>query len=192
MSKGFYFDANRCIGCRVCQVACKDRLGLEMAGPLTRRVKTFETGKYPNVSLFHTSIACNHCEKPACVANCPTGAMFKDADGIVLHDDKRCIVCKNCVWACPYGAPQYVKELKLIIKCDSCKALRDAGKNPVCVDACMVRALKFGDVEDLKSEYGSDLVSKLPSTPSADITTPNLLIKPKAASLEGKFQELVL
>ena len=192
MSLGFYVDVQRCIGCRTCQVACKDRHNLQAAGPRTRRVGSFECGTYPEVGMFHLTVSCNHCENPACVANCPTGAMYKSADGIVLHDDDVCIGCKTCMSSCPYGAPQYSEEKDLIIKCDSCKALREAGMNPVCVDACMTRALDFGDTDELKSKYGSDLVSELPCLGGADITAPNLLIKPSDAAMGEDYREIVL
>lgn len=192
MALGFYFNSSRCTGCRVCQIACKDRLGLESAGPLPRRVATYEVGSYPEVSVFSTSIGCNHCEMPACVANCPTGAMYKDESGIVLHDDDVCIGCKTCMSSCPYDAPQFAEEKELIIKCDSCKALRDAGMNPVCVDACMSRALDFGDMDELRSKYGSDLVSEIPCIGGADVTAPNLLIKASTAAARDDYQEILL
>ena len=72
MSLGFYVDVQRCIGCRTCQVACKDRHNLQSAGPRTRRVGSFECGTYPEVGLFHLTLSCNHCDDPACVAGCPT------------------------------------------------------------------------------------------------------------------------
>ena len=187
MSLGFYFDMSRCVACKSCQVACKDRFGLELAGPITRRVETYEGGTYPNAALYNVSIGCNHCEAPACVENCPTGAMFKSEDGIVLHDDAVCIGCQTCMGVCPYGAPQWADELELIVKCDTCKPLREAGMNPVCVDSCLMRALDFGDMEDLKAKYGSDLVSEVPCLPEAGATTPNLLIKPRKAGLDSTF-----
>lgn len=192
MAFGFYFDQTRCSGCRVCQVACKDRLNLEAAGALPRRVTSFEVGTYPNVGLFHLSVGCNHCSSPACAANCPTGAMFIDESGVVLHDDSVCIGCKTCMTACPYGAPQYSSDLDLIVKCDSCKALRDAGMNPVCVDACMMRALDFGDIDDLKARYGDELVNELPALGSAESTSPNILIKVHASAVQEDFRELML
>lgn len=191
MSLGFYFDQTRCTGCRVCQIACKDRLGLEAAGPLPRRVTTFETGTYPEVGLYHLSVGCNHCAAPACVANCPTGAMFQDENGIVLHDDDVCIGCQTCMSACPYDAPQYAEDLNLIIKCDSCKALRDAGMNPVCVDACMMRALDFGDLDELRAKYGDDMVSELPALGSAD-TNPSLLVRAHEAASGEDFRQIIL
>ena len=75
MSLGFYVDLQRCIGCRTCQVACKDRRDLQSAGPRPRRVDSFECGTYPDVSLFHLALSCNHCDEPACVAGCPTAAL---------------------------------------------------------------------------------------------------------------------
>ena len=65
MSLGFYVDVQRCIGCRTCQVACKDRHNLQAAGPRTRRVGSFECGTYPEVGMFHLTVSCDHCDDPA-------------------------------------------------------------------------------------------------------------------------------
>ncbi len=179
MSLGFYFNAERCSACHTCQVACKDRFDLQEIGPRIRRVDMYEAGSYPNARMFTLSIFCNHCEHPACVDSCPTTAMFKDAEsGVVLHDDDLCVGCRACVMACPYGAPQYIEGDRLVEKCDTCKALRDAGGNPVCVDACPMRALDFGDMDELKERYGDGLVQQFGPMPSPDITHPNILVKP--------------
>ena len=191
MSLGFYVNMQRCIGCRTCQVACKDRHKLQAAGPRTRRVETFECGAYPDVQMFHTTVTCNHCENPACVAGCPTGAMFKSDDGTVQHIDDRCVVCRNCMLACPYGAPQLDEGENMIVKCDSCKALREDGRNPVCVDACPMRAIEFGDIDELRAKHG-DAVSVLPVLPSADITHPNLLLDPTSGALRDDFNGVAL
>ena len=191
MSLGFYVDLTRCIGCRTCQVACKDRRNLQSAGPRTRRVDTFECGTYPETGLFHTVMSCNHCESPACVAGCPTRAMFKGDDGTVQHDDDRCVVCRNCMMVCPYGAPQFEADGNMIVKCDSCKALREDGRNPVCVDACPMRAIEFGEMDDLRAVHG-DAASELPVLPGADLTGPNLLVRPSAAALRDDFNPVTL
>ncbi len=193
MSLGFYFNQDYCLGCRVCQIACKDRFDLHKAGPRTRRVTTYECGAFPNTGLYHVSVSCNHCDSSACVANCPTGAMYVSDDGTVQHDDDVCIGCKTCVSACPYGAPQVAEECDgLIIKCDTCKPLREAGQNPVCVDACPMRALDFGEMDELRSKYGDGLTSELPCLPSAGITNPNLLIKAKESASQEDFREVAL
>ena len=85
MAFGFYFDMTRCIGCRACQVACKDKNRLEV-GTLYRNVKSYTVGTFPNVKSYSYSGSCNHCENPICLANCPTGAISKAEDGTVVQD----------------------------------------------------------------------------------------------------------
>lgn len=191
MSLEFYVNMQRCIGCKTCQVACKDRHNLQAAGPRPRRVEAFECGTYPDVAMFQLSLSCNHCENPACVAGCPTGAMFKSDDGTVLHIDDRCVVCRNCMTVCPYGAPQLDEGENMVVKCDSCKALRESGRNPVCVDACPMRALEFGDMDELRAAHG-DAASELPLLPSPDLTHPNLLVGASPAALRTDFREVRL
>ena len=188
---GFYFNSDACIGCHTCVIACKDRNELE-AGENFRNVYTYEAGKYPNAEMYHLSIACNHCADPACVRNCPTGATFIAEDGTVQHDDTMCIFCKTCVTSCPYGAPTPIEALQVVHKCDSCKPLRDAGMNPVCVDACPLRALEFGDLDELKEKHeGEELVDKLAPMPSAG-TIPSILIKAKACAFDENYKTAIL
>ena len=146
----------------------------------------------PDVSLFHLALSCNHCDEPACVAGCPTAALHKADDGTVQYDADRCVVCRNCMTVCPYGAPQHDEDANLIAKCDACKALRDAGRNPVCVDACPMRAIEFGELDELRAAHGGDLTSELPVLPSADVTHPNLLLRPSAGALREDFREVTL
>ena len=188
MALGFYFDMTRCIGCRACQVACKDKNNLEV-GILFRKAKTYEGGSFPDVKLFNFSSTCNHCENPACVAICPTGAMYKAEDGTVIHDDDMCIGCKSCMTACPYEVPQFDEAASIVKKCDACAYLRAKGQKPACVDACPNRALDFGDLDELKAKYGSDLVSKVAVMPESP-TNPSVLIKSKDYAVEGEFTEL--
>lgn len=177
--KGFYFDQTQCSGCRTCQVACKIEHNLPSLKTF-RRVQSFVIGKWPEASVYNISTTCNHCEDPACVKVCPVGAMYiDDNDGTVQHDDDKCIGCQYCAMACPYGQPQYIKELGIVQKCDGCKNLRDQGEDPICVASCCMRAIDFGDFDELKSRYGKDSVSELPVIGSADETRPCLLIKPK-------------
>jgi anaerobic dimethyl sulfoxide reductase subunit B (iron-sulfur subunit) len=143
-------------------------------------VKTFETGSFPSPGIYHLSTTCNHCKNPKCVEGCPTGAMHKlEANGIVDYDPNICIGCKYCIWNCPYEVPQYIEEKGIINKCDACKDLVAKGKNPVCVDSCIMRCIDFGELDDLKRKYGEDVVSELPILPSASITNPSVLIKPR-------------
>lgn len=186
---GFYFDMNSCSGCRTCQIACKDRNDLPI-GVLYRSVHSFEVGKFPDAKMFHYSKSCNHCASPECVANCPTGAMQKADDGTVIHDDAKCIGCGTCVESCPYEVPVLRSDTGIAGKCDACHALREAGKNPACVDACLMRCLDFGDVEELAAKYGTEYVHDLPFLPDSSVTSPATLIVPKECAKESSFTEV--
>ena len=154
MSLGFYVDLSSCIGCRTCQVACKDRRDIQVAGPRLRRVDSFECGTYPDVAMFHLNTSCNHCESPACVANCPTGAMYKDPEtGIVNNDKEKCIGCMTCEKSCPYGHPVQLDD-GLSHKCVLCSDENPEGvPDPTCAKACPVRALEFGPIASLREAH---------------------------------------
>lgn len=172
--KGFYYDQPRCIGCKVCQDACKDIKNPKL-GPHYRRVYEMESGHYPEPRKVYFSISCNHCDNPKCVQNCPTGALRKRLeDGIVTQDYDKCIGCRICTWSCPYGAPQYDAKEGKTGKCDGCSDLLEKGENPACVDACVMRCLHFGDIEELRQIYGKN--SDVISLPNSGTTKPNIAI----------------
>lgn len=185
---GFYIDQANCIGCFTCQIACKDKNDLEV-GQLWRKVREFqggdtieENGVYrSNVFAYWLSMSCNHCEDPKCVTNCPAGAMYKrEEDGIVLVDQNKCLGCGYCTWSCPYEAPQL--SGKTVTKCNFCVDLLEQGKNPACVDACILRAIEYGPLEELQAKYGK--VREVKGLPSADITNPSIVITPHKAAIE--------
>jgi anaerobic dimethyl sulfoxide reductase subunit B (iron-sulfur subunit) len=115
--------------------------------------------------------------------------MHIDADLTVQHDKAKCIGCRYCTWACPYGVPQFIEEIGKVSKCDSCKELRDKGENPACVDACFMRALEWGDLEELKAKHGNDTIRDLPILPSSSVTNPSVIIKPRVVALQKDFQK---
>ncbi|MCB2199384.1 4Fe-4S dicluster domain-containing protein [bacterium] len=125
---------------------------------------------YVSDELKHrpTLMLCNHCDNPACVRVCPTGATWKREDGIVMMDWHRCIGCRYCVVACPYGSRSFnyrdprpfIDEINeefptrmrgVVEKCTFCEELLAKGQMPKCVDACEAGALVFGDLEDPNS-----------------------------------------
>ena len=196
---GFYFDANRCTGCKACQIACKDKSDLPV-GVTWRRVAEFTGGSWVHntdesydhtVFAYYTSVACNHCDNPICVHVCPTQALWKrDEDGIVQVDASKCIGCRYCEWACPYGAPQFDEEIGVMTKCNFCVDYIDAGEPPACVAACPSRALEFGDIEELRAQHGE--LAEVAPLPEASITEPNLVIDPHhsaraVGSTQGKL-----
>jgi anaerobic dimethyl sulfoxide reductase subunit B (iron-sulfur subunit) len=198
----FYMDSSACIGCKACQVACKDKNNLPV-GITWRKVVQYGGGswmdnpsqpglKMPNgLFSYSMSIACNHCEKAACVEVCPTGAMAKGADGVVAVDQAKCIGCRYCEWACPYGAPAFDERVGKMTKCNFCSDLLAKGENPACVDACVMRAIEFGELEELRAQYGT--VSAIEPLPASEITKPSLVLTPhKRAQVSGKGTGKVL
>jgi anaerobic dimethyl sulfoxide reductase subunit B (iron-sulfur subunit) len=187
----FYFDSSACSGCKACQVACKDRHALKV-GLLWRRVYEVVGGGWTrrgeawnsSVFAYNVSLACNHCEEPICAEVCPTRAITRRADGIVLLDPDRCIGCRYCSWACPYGAPQYDKESGTMSKCTFCAEDLDAGLPPSCVAACPLRALDFGDRGELEARYGMEpgpfqtTRETIYPLPEPGLTGPALVITP--------------
>jgi anaerobic dimethyl sulfoxide reductase subunit B (iron-sulfur subunit) len=120
------------------------------------------------------------------VAACPTGACQKDPEnGTVWRDPEVCIGCGACVSACPYEHPMLLPE-GISGRCDGCKSFRDAGQNPVCVDACVMRALERGDIEELRAAH-PDAVIDLPILPDSSQTGPNTVIQPYDATLNEDF-----
>jgi len=188
MSLGFYFDMTRCVGCRACQIACKDKNHLDV-GTVFRNAKTYSVGRFPDTKLYSYTASCNHCGNPSCMAVCPSGAIFRAEDGTVLLDQALCIADQTCITACPYGVPQ-VMPIGNAGKCDSCYAIRQAGSLPACVSSCPNRALDFGDLEDLKKKYGANLVSEIALLPSKDTTLPSLLIKAKDVAAKKDYIEV--
>ncbi len=110
---GMVIDLNRCIGCRSCAVVCKIHNSLP-PGTWWQRVETtgskehmIPAGEYPELSEVYLPVPCQHCEKAPCVKVCPVGATWQREDGIVLVDYERCIGCRYCMTACPYGVRQF-------------------------------------------------------------------------------------
>ncbi|MCE4598603.1 MAG: 4Fe-4S dicluster domain-containing protein [Desulfurococcales archaeon] len=100
---GLLIDLSRCIGCRACEAACKVE-NFVPPGKYWLYVLEWEMGEYPNVKRVFVPMNCMHCENPACIPACPVNAITKNEYGVVLVDYNKCIGCKYCVAACPYGA----------------------------------------------------------------------------------------
>ena len=146
---GFLLDQKYCIGCQTCMHACRARHGVE-PGTYPRHA----TSSQVQVTGPFISIACNHCEHPACMQACPTGALQKREDGIVTHDPEICIGCFSCKLACPYDAPQKNERMGVMVKCDMCAARIDQGDTPACVLACPVKVLTYGPLDELEKQGG--------------------------------------
>ncbi len=144
-------DLDRCIGCLSCEVACKQEKGLENFG--IRPMKVFRVGGISErEDAFFLPMNCFHCEPAPCVYACPTSAMRKREDGIVYVEELRCIGCKACIIACPYGAIAFNPTTMKVEKCDYCYKRVDAGLLPSCVSKCVTNCLYFVEIEDVPKE----------------------------------------
>ena len=174
---GLAINTGRCIGCHTCANACKMQNNVPM-NMLWNRVLTEgcdivdgAVGQYPNVTRAYLPVACQHCENPACLRVCPTGATHKDEKGRVEIAYDKCIGCRTCMAACPYNArvfnwneprrdPDFnygdkdvpVRAKGVVEKCTLCKERTDRGDEPMCVACCPTRARTFGDLDDPDSE----------------------------------------
>jgi anaerobic dimethyl sulfoxide reductase subunit B (iron-sulfur subunit) len=145
---GFYFDADRCIQCYACELACTSWNGLE-PGIRWRRVLDAWSGRFPEVANRTVSFACAHCEKPSCADACPEHAISKRTeDGIVVIDLKICVGCRTCETACPFRVPQFGSNGRMQ-KCDLCLERLEDGREPACTATCPAEALHFGTMESL-------------------------------------------
>jgi anaerobic dimethyl sulfoxide reductase subunit B (iron-sulfur subunit) len=168
---GFIIDTERCVDCRACVTACKSSNNIDL-GITWRRVSSTWKGIYPNATFTSTSMACNHCAKPACIEICPTAAISKRGeDGIVVVNKTTCIGCRACEPACPFNAPQFGKD-GVMQKCDLCLDRISAERKPVCVTTCPAGALIFGTMDELPKLAGKKTVRQLEGTTQPSIFVP--------------------
>ena len=189
---GMLYDSTLCIGCKACVAACKTANEMpveippdlnnwnehtwdsaeDLSGRTLNVIKVYRNGTAEKKDREVDGFAfvkrhCLHCVDPSCVSVCPVGAMQKDpVTGIVSHDPDVCIGCRYCVYACPFGVPQYDfnNPFGKIAKCQFCRHLQKDGKVPACCDVCPTGASLFGNVKDLEQETARRL-SATPGTP---------------------------
>ena len=97
---------------------------------------------------------CRHCLEPACASACPVGALHKTDLGAVVYDAARCMGCRYCMMACPYGIPRYTWDAAVpyVRKCILCYSRIEQGRQPACTEACPSKATIFGDRDELLAE----------------------------------------
>jgi len=182
-------DLDRCrSGCRDCIDACHAAHNVPAipdaahavkwvwTEPFARAFPAAEPAEGSRLRELPVLVLCNHCDNPPCVRVCPAGATWKRPDGIVTIDMHRCIGCRYCMAACPYGSrsfnwvdprphvaspdPAYPTRTKGVVeKCNFCEERVARGGTPACVEACAEGGLAFGDVNDRLSAAGRSLRS---------------------------------
>lgn len=148
----FVIETDRCIDCKACMVACEVENRVPLGQHRNWVKPTSLQGVFPQLTQDYVAGNCMHCEKPPCVAVCPTGASYKRDDGLVLIDQSECIGCRFCLSACPYEARYYDETRNVVDKCSACVHRLEAGQVPACVETCVGGARHFGDLNDPNSE----------------------------------------
>lgn len=166
MGKGMLIDLSKCMGCRGCQVACKQwndlpaeetSIGTEFTNPQTRSAYTWTLVEFMTkevegrtLSTF-TKTQCLHCLHPACESVCIGAAIKKTEAGPVIVNHDKCIGCRYCQIACPFGVPKYEfdKAVPKMQKCTMCADRIDAGMKPACAQTCPSNAIIFGERDEL-------------------------------------------
>ncbi|WP_366922075.1 4Fe-4S dicluster domain-containing protein [Metallumcola ferriviriculae] len=191
---GFVVDTEKCIGCGMCVKACKEENGVPMDEEVFRtwveRYVMAAGGQThidsPNGGLDFNAITidnakksffvpklCNQCDNPPCTKVCPVGATYKTGDGVVLVDGERCIGCRYCIQACPYGARFLHPQKKTADKCTWCYHRITKGLLPACVQVCPTGARIFANLQT-----PGNPVSRLLETKRVDVLKPALGTEP--------------
>jgi carbon-monoxide dehydrogenase iron sulfur subunit len=148
--KSITVNIDRCTGCRLCELACS----LKNSGECNPAAAFIQVVGFDE--LFSVPILCLQCEKPYCANVCPTGAILRDsATGAVTVSKARCIGCKLCSVACPFGNISFSSSKRVAVKCDLC------GGEPQCVTFCPTKALEFKEADTAMASKRSTLSEKL-------------------------------
>jgi len=154
MDKILYVDIEKCMGCRSCRIACavehsksKELVGALEEDPAPRSRVTVEEAEGMAVPL-----QCRQCEDAPCIKVCPTNAIIRvDENQPITLDEEKCIGCRWCVIACPFGVITIDENCKVAYKCDMCIGRQMEGKAPACVEACPTKSLKLVKSSEITS-----------------------------------------
>ncbi|MCS7108674.1 MAG: 4Fe-4S dicluster domain-containing protein [Sulfolobales archaeon] len=150
MVKILYVDPKNCISCKACEIAC------EREHDNVNHIDVYIV-EDAEVSVPYT---CRHCENAPCVTVCPTKALYRTDSGVFVNY-LRCIGCRQCIVACPFGIPKFLDMFKVVVKCDLCRHRLAKNLPPACASTCPSGAIVFTEeVEVTKAKRGVE-VSKI-------------------------------
>jgi len=153
-TRALLFDVTRCIGCGACAQACKETHGFPGTGEETELDAVTYTVVLDKGDDRYLRRMCMHCVDPGCASACPVGALHKTALGPVEYDASRCLGCRYCMIACPFGIPRYewTRAVPEVRKCDGCYERQSQGLPTACTEACPAEATVGGTRQELFEE----------------------------------------
>lgn len=167
---GMLIDTRRCVGCYACRVACQMKNNLAAKEGFVH-FEHLESGTFPDVVAEVVPMQCMHCVDAPCQHVCPTGATYTTESGVVLVDAEKCIGCKYCMAACPYGVRMVEEATGVVEKCRFCWSDElDGPNNPSCVATCIADARVFGDLDDPSSEVSVAIAERNAQPIAGDLT----------------------
>ena len=148
-------DIDKCIRCHKCEIDCKLENLVPEGVRLLRMVGIGPEELDGELRTFNVRASCSQCHLPACVSTCPTGALRKSPEGVVIQDEALCVGCRICELVCPnLGTLSYDRGAKKMLKCDFCMEKLDDGLLPACVEGCPMGALVIKKGKDPLSLTG--------------------------------------
>lgn len=164
---GVLIDLTRCSGCNSCALACKAANRMPEPEIVPTKLDSSALSFVDDCQVacgdtVHVKRQCMQCLRPGCVSACTVGALRKTPEGPVVYDADKCIGCRYCQYACPFGVPTYEwnNPLGLIAKCQLCVKRLHAGELPACVGACPNGALRFGKRQELLAQARAQIASE--------------------------------
>jgi formate dehydrogenase iron-sulfur subunit len=175
---GFFTDTSICIGCKACEVACKE--WNQLPGNAPKFLDSYDnTGKLDEQNWRHVqfldrvpdapvtqgnghawlmmSDVCKHCQQASCMEVCPTDAIIRTEFGTVFIQQDVCNGCRDCISACPFGVIGFNEKTGTVHKCTFCYDRLQSGKTPACAQACPTQSIMFGPLAELKKKAGARL-----------------------------------
>jgi formate dehydrogenase iron-sulfur subunit len=193
---GFFTDSTVCIGCKACEVACKEWNGVphdgfvwtgqsydntgELGHSTWRHVKFIERERDGRLAWDFSSDVCKHCEHAGCLEACPTGAIVRTEFGGVFIQPDICNGCGYCIVSCPFGVVDRRPDDGRAFKCTFCYDRQKAGLEPACAKVCPTQSIQFGDLDALRVR-AAERLTELESRGIADAT----IYDPRHSSVGG-------